>query len=539
VKSEKYSCWIFIETGFIGSEMSVSKILDPVMEKLLKEIKMNKAVVFSLFLTFLAFTSSAQPTNPVPVPEYHPAEAVVIRYPFNSNIWPLYADLINACQGAATTVLLVNNETEGITLRNLLSDANIPSDNIRITQIPASRMWVRDHGPLTIKSDEGKTFINFRDYNNSGHNDQVLTVSLANHWGFNHFSHNWILDGGNYMVDSHGRLFTTTRLYTNNPSVAPATINQVLENYLGITEIITVSPQHDDYWGHIDMQMKLLNDTTIVISSVEQGSGSNFAVLEANVQIIQNLTAPGGRPYNIVRLPKALNWKTYTNALILNNKVIIPTYNHPNDQIALNAYAELMPDHTIVGVNCNPIIGWGGAIHCITIQVHADPATFLLQIEVVGQGKVFFNGEEYLHPENFEEGTVVQLEAIPAEGQLFSGWSGAFESSENPIEVTVNKPLEIVANFRQDNTSIDVLYEDISAPRIYHNPTTNVILVEQSGGFITGQFKLFNAAGSLISTNQIKDPIDRVCTSSLRPGVYLYLVTLANGSQTSGKLFVR
>jgi agmatine deiminase len=410
-----------------------------------------KTMFLALVLTMNIWgTTHAQPTNPFPVSEYDPSEYVIIRYPFNSSIWPLYSQLIWECQEAATTILLVNNNNELQTLRALLTNDGIPETNIQILMIPANRMWVRDHGPLAIQTDNGPAFMNFIDYNNSGFHDQNLPVSLANHWEYEHYSIDWILDGGNYLVDSYGNMFTTTRLYTNNPTISPEVIDQTLQNYIGVTNIVTVSPQYDDYWGHIDMQMKLLNDTTFVISSVQSGSGPNYNVLEANVAIIEGLTAPNGNPYHIARLPKADNWKTYANALILNNKVIIPIYNHPNDQIALDTYSQLMPDHTVVGINSNSIIGWGGAIHCITMQVFAEPKElFELSINIYGSGKVKVNGEDYEEPMDVEEGSTILLEAFPDSGFDFSGWSGDLSGHENPTEIIMSDHLSINAHFRR------------------------------------------------------------------------------------------
>ncbi|MFN3554496.1 MAG: agmatine deiminase family protein [Bacteroidales bacterium] len=411
---------------------------------------LKTATAFLLLQWLLLTPADAQPQSPMPVPEWEPSEAVIIRYPFNSNIWPLYAQLIMESQEAARTVLLVNNGNERSTLQNLLASANIPTHNIDILQIPASRMWVRDHGPLTVHTDNGRAFIDFIDYNNSGYNDQVLPLSLANYWGYEHYPLNWILDGGNFMVDSHGTLFTTTRLYSNNPSVSQQTINENLQQYMGVQNIITVNPQHNDYWGHIDMQMKLLNDTTIVISSVQSGSGPNYDILEANVAIIQSLTAPHGKPYHIARLPKADNWKTYANALILNHKIIVPVYNHPNDQVALDTYAALMPNHTVVGINSNAIIGWGGAIHCITMQVPAEPKEMLtLTLSVEGEGIVMVNGEVVQGMVEIESGTHLILEAAANNGFAFAGWGGDVEMNENPLEFTLTDNLEILAIFHR------------------------------------------------------------------------------------------
>jgi agmatine/peptidylarginine deiminase len=401
-----------------------------------------------LILLFLSGQLSAQPQNPYPVPEFDPSQYVIIRYPFNSSIWPLYSELIRECQESALTVLLVNNENELQTLRANITSAGIPLNNILFLTIPASRMWVRDHGPLSVRTDNGKAFIDFIDYNNSSHQDQILPLSLANHWGYDHYPINWIFDGGNFMVDSHKRLFTTTRLYSHNPGILPAQINQDLQQYMGITEIITVSPQHNDYWGHIDMQMKLLNDTTIVISSVAINSGPNYNILENNAQIIASLTAPSGRPYHIARLPKAENWKTYANALLLKDKLIVPIYDHPNDEIALNTYRQLLPNHTVVGINCNSIIQWGGAIHCITMQVYADEDELAeLLIHATGNGQVMVNNKDYYDPKLFVKGMNVKLEAVPGSASVFEGWQGDFTGLQNPVEIIMDEDKAITAVF--------------------------------------------------------------------------------------------
>lgn len=406
----------------------------------------NSAVCFLIVFQPLL---SANPINPFPVPEYDPAEAVVIRYNFNSNIWHIYEELIMECQEAAHVVLLVNNNSEKTQMENLLYTSEIPTDNITLLMLPANRMWVRDHGPLAFSTDTGPAFAQFIDYNGSGYNDQNLPASLAGQWGYQHYPANWILDGGNYMVDSHGRLFTTTRLYSNNPGVAPEEIQEFLQQTMGVTEIITVNPQHDDYWGHIDMQMKLLNDTIMVISSVD-ASHSNYSHLESNVAIIESLTAPSGNPYHIARLPKAENWKTYANALILNDKIIVPVYNHPNDQVALDIYSQLMPEHTVVGINCNAIIQWGGAIHCITMQVFEwEPEMFELTLDIEGDGGVLVNGVPYEEPVEILQGSTITVEAIADEGFAFSGWGGDIQGVENPFDFTVVGDVSISAFFER------------------------------------------------------------------------------------------
>jgi len=335
-----------------------------------------KIIDFKLmfFIALLGFSLSAQPQtplNPRTPPEYFPSRAVLIEWDFNQNTWPLYSELIRECRKAVEVILVVNNQAEENIMTNRLTNDGVPMANISFVHVPCERMWIRDHGPLAVWTDTGVAFIDFDDLANSGL-DEDLPTNLANVWGLDSYQLPYILCGGNFMVDNHNTLFTTNRLYTNNPAYTPAQIRAALETFMGITTVVTVSAQHNDYWGHIDMQIKLLDDTTFVVASIDPGSDPNYDTLENNFNFLSTLIAPGGQPYRIRRLPMANNWKTYANSLILNNTVLIPTYNHPRDSIAFSVYKELMPNHNLTGINCNAIIGWEGALHCITMQLFDD-----------------------------------------------------------------------------------------------------------------------------------------------------------------------
>lgn len=51
----------------------------------------------------------------------------------------------------------------------------------------------------------------------------------------------------------------------------------------------------------------------------------------------------------------------------------------------------------------------------------------------------------------YELGTTVQLTAVPNEGSTFDHWSGDTTSTDNPITITVNGPIQITANFNDPN----------------------------------------------------------------------------------------
>ena len=73
------------------------------------------------------------------------------------------------------------------------------------------------------------------------------------------------------------------------------------------------------------------------------------------------LPAPG-------RLSRTAAARQLRQFLYRQRLVLVPTFNDPNDRLALNILADLFPDREVVGIHCGDLI-WGlGAIHCMTQQ---------------------------------------------------------------------------------------------------------------------------------------------------------------------------
>lgn len=100
--------------------------------------------------------------------------------------------------------------------------------------------------------------------------------------------------------------------------------------------------------------------------------------------------------------------------------------------------------------------GWGGAAsgttNPLTITMDSSKsiiATFAalqynLTITTSGNGTVFTNPGQSV----YNAGSTVTLNAVPANGQQFTGWNGAVTSTTNPLTVTMNADKVITANFQ-------------------------------------------------------------------------------------------
>jgi len=68
-----------------------------------------------------------------------------------------------------------------------------------------------------------------------------------------------------------------------------------------------------------------------------------------------------------IRLPAS-----YANFYICNAAVLVPTFNDPNDRLALGILSELFRDRPVVGIHAVDLV-WGfGTLHCLTQQQPAS-----------------------------------------------------------------------------------------------------------------------------------------------------------------------
>jgi agmatine deiminase len=59
---------------------------------------------------------------------------------------------------------------------------------------------------------------------------------------------------------------------------------------------------------------------------------------------------------------------SYANFYIANRLVLVPTFQDPNDRVALNTLAELFPGRDVIGIACTDLVLGLGTLHCMTQQ---------------------------------------------------------------------------------------------------------------------------------------------------------------------------
>ena len=97
-------------------------------------------------------------------------------------------------------------------------------------------------------------------------------------------------------------------------------------------------------------------------------------MLDRNVERLERFARDNDWALNIVRIPMPAGsngvYRSYTNSLIVNDTVIVPTYRADRryEAQALEVYRNSMPaGYSIVTVDAEDAIQLGGAVHCTTM----------------------------------------------------------------------------------------------------------------------------------------------------------------------------
>ena len=100
--------------------------------------------------------------------------------------------------------------------------------------------------------------------------------------------------------------------------------------------------------------------------------------LAETASLLREETNARGIPYRVLELPflpPYYNWavypiwRSYTNALTVNGRILVPVYGERTDDKALGIYQSVLPHYSIIPIDCRTVINGGGAVHCLTKEV--------------------------------------------------------------------------------------------------------------------------------------------------------------------------
>ncbi|MDZ4184592.1 MAG: agmatine deiminase family protein [Desulfuromonadales bacterium] len=327
--------------------------------------------------------------------EWEEQDGVLLSWPHADSDWsddielvePVFA-AIAAAISQHERVIIVAPQADQII--ELIVAAGGDPQQVTLIHLPTNDTWSRDFGPITIKEGGRLQPLDFG-FNGWGlkfaaNHDNQITRRLAATGLFKVLPQivGLILEGGAIESDGAGTILTTTECLLNpnrNPHLQQREIEAQLEQLLGANRFLWLEHGYlvgDDTDSHIDTLARLCPNDTIAYVFCDDPGDEHYAALQRMATQLRTFRTADDRPYRLLPLP----WPqacygpsgerlpaTYANFLIINNAVLVPTYDCAQDEAALEVIAQAFPDRKIIGINCSPLILQHGSLHCVTMQL--------------------------------------------------------------------------------------------------------------------------------------------------------------------------
>lgn len=318
-----------------------------------------------------------------PRPEFGSLDAILLRWPqAMPTLRDEYAVMVREFSAAGVSIhLWVDSAAVKDAAIRYLTEQGVSVDSIVWTVHDTDSIWIRDYGPIFLYPSTGSEggLVDFR-YYDSRPNDDAVPQEIATASGMLRVNRQTRLSvyasGGNINVDGRGVVAFSTRTYDNNPQQPSAMVDAKIQSALQAPLAIVPEDPALDGTGHVDMFMKMVGPDTVLCARYNEDQ-TDYQILEDNALLLEQSTNGDGVPWTVVRIPQPDVYyvgfvvpivRTYTNSVIVNDVVIVPTYGIPEDSEALAVYAAVLPGRRIVPLDANDIIEMAGAWHCVTME---------------------------------------------------------------------------------------------------------------------------------------------------------------------------
>lgn len=343
-------------------------------------------------------------------PEWAPAEGLLLRWErgqFTRVVRELAVAVAGDDDGTERVYLMVDDPQAGADAVAELTAHGADPARLLPVAIPGDSVWLRDWGPAVRWRDGLRELVDSLYYPGRPLDDALpsrLAVAAAAPLARLGLDLPW----GNLLVGEDRTGYASALLLADNPveeGLVPAEVAAAVTSALGLDRlhVLPQLPRQVDGTGHVDMWLALPAPGVAVVSEFLPGSDPRaVAMTDAAAR---DLAALGLR---VVRTP-AWNgsvqgvWThfTYTNAVRLNHRVLVPTYGAPDDPVAEAADAEALarwreavgPEVAVVPVGSREIIWAGGALHCIARQVPRAPDEVRARLLAPPPGSLWLAGE--------------------------------------------------------------------------------------------------------------------------------------------------
>ncbi len=338
-------------------------------------------------------------------PEWERHAATWIGWPGARGDWPgkfssipwVYAEIVRQLRGEETVEVLVSDAPQERRARRVLDRSGVDRTNVVFRVCPMDRGWLRDSGPTFLvregAADTERVGLVHWQFNAWAKYDDwerdrrvpefVATVRPGPLWRPERAGRWVVLEGGAFDVDGAGLLLATDECLTGevqarNPGWTRTDYEEVFREYLGIDEVVWLPGgiAGDDTHGHIDDVARWVGPRTVVTVTSDRLADPDRQILTENRAALETFRTRDGRRLEVRELPapRPVSFggrrlpASYANFYVANRTVLVPTFDDPNDPVAIDVLRRAFPGREVVGIHARDLV-WGlGTVHCLTQQ---------------------------------------------------------------------------------------------------------------------------------------------------------------------------
>lgn len=329
--------------------------------------------------------------------EWFTQSGVQLTWPHAATDWAYMLPKVQACFvqiaceiAKRELLLIVTPEPEEVR-KQLVDTVNM--QNVRFFQCETNDTWARDHGAITLMDSDGASLLDFA-FNGwgkkfaAGLDNQITRKAVAAGALNGEYMDclDFVLEGGSIESDGMGTLLTTSECLLSpnrNEPMNRVDVGDRLRRVFHIQRVLWLDHGFlagDDTDSHIDTLARFCSPDTIAYVKCTDKEDEHYDALRKMEGQLRTFKTLSGEPYRLLALPMVDKIEedgerlpaTYANFLILNEAVLYPTYNQPeNDRRAREVLQLAFPKYELVGIDCCALIRQHGSLHCVTMQYPA------------------------------------------------------------------------------------------------------------------------------------------------------------------------
>ncbi|MDK1716138.1 agmatine deiminase [Dellaglioa algida] len=344
---------------------------------------------------------------------YLPAET--IRHHESIMMWPERPDNwrngANDARRAFIEIAVIVSRYEPVTMlvsRQQYKHArHLLPESIRVIEMSFDDAWIKDIGPTYVLNDQGDIRgVDWR-FNAWGGlvdglyfpwdmDDQVAEklceLNRIDYYRLEEF----ILEGCAFHTDGEGTLIVTEESILSegrNGQMTKPVVETILKAYLGVEKIIWLKYGYymDETNGDVDSMLSFVQPGELVLTWTDDVDDPQYVISQQAYDVLKNATDAKGRQFKIhkLQIPKPLFatedesngvdlvngllprypgdrlTASYVNFYLANDVLILPVFDDPQDNIAIEKMSQLFPDRKMEPVYARELLLGGGNVHSI------------------------------------------------------------------------------------------------------------------------------------------------------------------------------